>query len=40
MMFNSKKSDALLAAIRDGKPMTGGEKLNLIIGLLQDRFSC
>jgi Na+-driven multidrug efflux pump len=33
MMFNSKKSDALLAAIRDGKPMTGGEKLNLIIGL-------
>lgn len=32
-MFSSKRNDALLAAIRDGKPMIGSEKLNLIIGL-------
>ena len=32
-MFSSKNSDRLLAQIRDGRPMTGTEKLNLIIGL-------
>ena len=32
-MFSNKKSDALLAKIRNGNPMTGREKLNLIIGL-------
>ena len=31
--MNIKKTDILLAAIRDGKPITGSEKLNLIIGL-------
>jgi len=31
--LNIKKTDILLAAIRDGKPITGSEKLNLIIGL-------
>ena len=31
--MNIKKTDIWLAAIRDGKPITGSEKLNLIIGL-------
>jgi putative MATE family efflux protein len=29
----SKKSDALLASIREGRPLTNADKLNLIIGL-------
>ena len=32
-MFSSKKSDTLLAAIREGKTMTRSDKLHLIIGL-------
>ena len=32
-MFSNRKSDALLAKIRNGNPMTQREKLNLIIGL-------
>lgn len=32
-MLSSKKSDALLAKIREGMTMTGGEKLNLIVEL-------
>ena len=32
-MFSNQKSDALLAAIRDGKVMNGRDKLNLIISL-------
>ena len=32
-MSKQKKSDILLAAIREGRPMSGSEKLNLIIGL-------
>jgi putative MATE family efflux protein len=32
-MFGNKKSDALLVSIREGKPMTNGEILNLIVGL-------
>ncbi|HEY9551222.1 MAG TPA: MATE family efflux transporter [Prevotella sp.] len=32
-MFSSNKSDALLSRIRDGKPLSGTEKLNLIVGL-------
>lgn len=32
-MLNNKKSDALLANIRGGKPMTRGEKLSLIVSL-------
>lgn len=32
-MIQQKKSDVLLAAIREGKPLVSAEKLNLIIGL-------
>lgn len=32
-MSKQKRSDILLAAIREGSPMSGSEKLNLIIGL-------
>ena len=32
-MFSNRKSDALLAKIRNGNPMTQREKFNLIIGL-------
>ena len=32
-MTQQKKSDVLLAAIREGKPLVSAEKLNLIIGL-------
>lgn len=32
-MFSSKKSEALLANIREGRSMTNGEKLNLIVEL-------
>lgn len=32
-MFQQKKSDVLLAAIREGRPLVSAEKLNLIIGL-------
>ena len=32
-MWNKQYSDALLASIREGRAMTNGEKLSLIIGL-------
>lgn len=32
-MFSSKKSEALLANIRENKTLTRGEKLNLIVEL-------
>ena len=32
-MLNSKKTDYLMESIRAGRAMTGGEKLNLIVGL-------
>ncbi len=32
-MLNSKKTDYLMESIRVGRAMTGGEKLNLIVGL-------
>lgn len=32
-MFSSKRNDSLMASIRNGLPMTRGEKINLIIGL-------
>ena len=32
-MFSNKRSEALLAKIREGSPLTGGEKLRLIVEL-------